>query len=83
VYHLNLGGAFVRFSDAPPEEATWLLKIKLPAEGPITVKAETLYHDAGGIAVRFVDVDETSAIRLMRTVAALTPTPAQSHASAL
>lgn len=72
IYDLNLGGGFVNFGEERPTGATLRLKIDLPREGPITVNAEALYGDASGVAVRFVDLDGDSAMRLARTIDALT-----------
>ncbi len=72
IYDLNIGGGFVKFGEERPTSATLRLKIDLPREGPITVNAETLYRDASGVAVRFVDLDRDSAARLARTIDALT-----------
>ena len=72
IYDLNLGGGFVNFGDDRPTGATLRLKIDLPREGPITVNAEALYRYASGVAVRFVDLDQDSLIRLARTIDALT-----------
>jgi len=72
IYDLNLGGGFVNFGDEQPTGATLTLKIDLLREGPITVNAETVYRDASGVAVRFVDVDRDTAARLTRTIDALT-----------
>ena len=72
IYDLNLGGGFVRFGDEQPTGATLTLKIDLPREGPITVNAETVYRDASGVAVRFVDLDRDTTARLTRTIDALT-----------
>ena len=68
IYNLNLGGGLVNFTEELPESSTLVLTIKLPHEGPITVNAETLYRDEGGLAVRFVDLDADTAARLVRTV---------------
>ena len=70
VYDLNLGGGFVNFTDEQPEDSTFMLRIKLPEEGPITVKAETVHRHASGVGVRFVDVDVPTCLRLVRTVEA-------------
>jgi hypothetical protein len=72
IYDLNLGGGFVDFGEDRPSGATLRLKIDLPREGPITVNAETVYRNASGVAVRFVDLDRDSASRLARTIDALT-----------
>ena len=70
VYDLNLGGGFVKFTDEQPDDATFMLRIKLPEEGPITVKAETVHRLPAGVGVRFVDVDVNTSLRLIRTVEA-------------
>lgn len=71
VYDLNVGGGFVNFADQQPHTATFVLTINLPQEGAITVHAETVYRQASGVAVRFVDVDADTTARLTRTVVAL------------
>jgi hypothetical protein len=68
IFNLNVGGGFVNFSDEQPAGATFVLTIDLQQEGRITVKAETVYRDASGIAVRFVDVDADGSERLARAV---------------
>ena len=75
IYDLNLGGGFIDFGLDQPKGATHRLRIDLPREGPITVNAETVYRDAAGVAVRFVDLDRDSALRLARTIDALTERP--------
>jgi len=72
IYDLNLGGGFVNFGEDRPAGATLRLRIDLPREGPITVNAEAVYRDTSGVAVRFVDLDRDSAMRLSRTIDALT-----------
>jgi len=72
IYDLNLGGGFVNFGGEQPTGATLTLKIDLPREGPITVHAETVYRDASGVAVRFVDLDRDTTARLTRTIESLT-----------
>lgn len=71
IYDLNLGGGFVNFADEQPSGATLVLRIMLPTEGGITVHAEAVYRHQFGVAVRFVDVDDDTAGRLIRTVDAL------------
>jgi len=72
IYDLNLGGGFVHFGDDQPTGATLRLKIDLPREGPIIVDAEAVYCDTSGVAVRFVDLDRDTTVRLARTIDALT-----------
>ena len=81
VYDLNLGGGFVNFGDEQPKDWTLLLKIDLPQEGSVTVKAETVYRHQFGLAVRFVDMDADTAARLIRTVDACTAQQAASQAA--
>jgi hypothetical protein len=68
IFNLNVGGGFVNFSDQQPSGATFVLTIDLQQEGRITVKAETVYRDPSGIAVRFVDVDTDGSACLARAV---------------
>ena len=68
IFNLNLGGGFVNFADEQPAGKTLVLTIDLYQEGRITVKAETVYRDAKGIAVRFVDVDTDGSARIARAV---------------
>ena len=68
IFNLNVGGGFVHFSDEQPTGAKFVLTIDLQQEGRITVKAETVYRDPSGIAVRFVDVDADASDRLGRAV---------------
>ena len=75
IYDLNLGGGFVSFADEQPQGATLVLRIVLPHEGGITVHAEAVYRHQFGVAVRFVDIDDDTAGRLVRTVDALQERP--------
>jgi hypothetical protein len=68
IFNLNVGGGFVNFSEEQPASKTFVLTIDLQHEGRITVKADTVYRDASGIAVRFVDVDADGSDRLGRAV---------------
>lgn len=70
IYDLNYGGGFINFLDDQPDASRLLITIQLP-EGPIVVNAETVYRHPSGVAVRFVDVDADSGIRLARTVQTL------------
>ena len=75
VYDLNLGGGFVNFGDEPPSDVDFMFRVALPEEGMITVRAETVYRDERGVAVRFVDLDADTASRLARTIDSLGPPP--------
>ena len=68
IFNLNVGGGFVNFTDEQPAGATFVLTIDLQMEGRVTVKAETVYRDPSGIAVRFVDLDADGNARLGRAV---------------
>ena len=72
IYDLNLGGGFVNFGGEQPTGATLTLKIDLPREGPVTVNAETVYRVTTGVAVRFVNLDRDTTLRITRTIDALT-----------
>lgn len=75
VYNLNLGGGLVSFGDEQPTAVDFILKVVLPEEGVITVRAETVYRHETGVAVRFVDMDRDTRERLGRTVDALIEQP--------
>ena len=68
VCDLSEGGCFVSSVNAPPAPGrNLLLKIKLPHEGSICLKAESLYAKPGfGFAVTFVDVPNDASDRLRR-----------------
>lgn len=68
VFNLNVGGGYVTFTDEQPAAAAFVLTIDLQQQGRITAKAETVYRDASGIAVRFVGLDADSSDRLARAV---------------
>jgi hypothetical protein len=68
VYDLNLGGGFINFGGEQPTAVAFLLIVALPHEGLITVRAETVYRHESGVAVRFVDMDADTKLRLARTV---------------
>jgi len=71
IYDLNLGGGFVNFGETRITGATLRLRIDLPREGPIMVDAEAVYRVPSGVAVRFVGLDRDSAMRLSRTIDAM------------
>ena len=67
IYDLSEGGCFITSFHETEKGRTFTLKIDLPYEGTITVKAETLYGKPGfGFAVRFTDVTEDARVRLAR-----------------
>jgi hypothetical protein len=68
IFNLNVGGGFVTFTEEQPAGATLVLTIDLQQDGRITAKAETVYRDPSGIAVRFVNLDADSSDRVARAV---------------
>ena len=75
VYDLNLGGGFVNFGGEEPADVDFVLRVALPHEGVITVRAETVYRHESGVAVRFVDMDPDTTARLARTITTLIQHP--------
>jgi hypothetical protein len=71
LFDLSCGGAFVNSLYEQHQGVTLVLRIDLPYEGWITVKARTLYSRVGGFAVRFIDVAPEAAARLERALRAL------------
>lgn len=72
IYDLSQGGCFVNAMHQQRTETRMVLKIDLPAEGTISVKAEMVYvRPEFGFAVRFVEVDAETDARLKRTIDAL------------
>jgi hypothetical protein len=72
LYDLSRGGCFINAMHQQQAGIKVLLKIDLPIEGWITVKAETLYlRDEFGFAVRFVEMSEEAAERLERALQTL------------
>jgi hypothetical protein len=73
IYDLSLGGCFVNSLHEQQEGTPIVLKIDLPQERWITVKAETLYRRPGfGFAVGFVDIDDETGACLERAIRAIT-----------
>lgn len=68
VFNLNVGGGFVTFADQQPTAASFVLSIDLQRQGRITARAETVYRDPSGVAVRFVGLDADSSERLAHAV---------------
>jgi hypothetical protein len=67
IYDLSEGGCFITSFHETEKGRQFTLKIDLPFEGWITVKAETLYGKPGyGFAVRFTQVAEEARTRLDR-----------------
>ena len=69
IYDLSEGGCFVNAMHEQQPGIEVVLKIELPREGWITVKAETLYRKPDfGFAVRFVGMTDQTTERLQRAV---------------
>jgi hypothetical protein len=72
LFDLSLGGCFINSLHEQKIGIKLVLKIELPGEGWITVKAETLYRrDEFGFAVRFIDMSKDASVRLERALCAL------------
>jgi hypothetical protein len=72
LFDLSRGGCFVNSLHEQRLGVTLVLKIDLPYEGWITVRAETLYHRGEcGYAVRFIDMSEEAFERLQRALQAV------------
>jgi hypothetical protein len=72
IFDISIGGCFVNsvHHQAPGREVT--LRIELPSEEPISVKAVTLDQRSElGYAVRFVAIEPADAPRLERALARL------------
>jgi len=77
IVNLGLGGCFVNSTHEQKDRSRLVLKINLPQEGVVTLNAETVYRRPSvGFALRFVDVNAETSARLIRTVEALTLSPA-------
>ncbi len=72
LYDLSRGGCFINSMHQQQPGVVLLLKIDLPYEGWISVKAESLAgRGEFGFAVRFVEMTDDAAARLERAVAKL------------
>jgi hypothetical protein len=76
IYDISLGGCFVNAMHDQKPGVQVLLRIQLPGDECVEVKAETLYtRPDAGFAVRFIDVDPEVVTRLERALArTLSPT---------
>jgi hypothetical protein len=69
IYDISMGGCFVHALHEQERGVVVKLKIHLPGEGWIDLKAETLYRRPGfGFAVRFIDMSEGTRARLARAL---------------
>ena len=72
IYDISLGGCFVHAMHEQDPGVVVMLKIHLPGEQWVEVKAETLYRRPGfGFAVKFIDVPDETRARLVRALAVL------------
>ena len=72
LFDLSRGGCFINSLHEQQLGITLALKIDLPHEGWITVKAETLYRRGEfGFAVRFIEMSEAESVHLDRALQAL------------
>lgn len=75
IFDLSIGGCFVNATHMQEPGRTMTLKIDLPQEGWIRVKALTLALKRGlGFAVQFVEISDVDARRLDRTIRRLIET---------
>src|SRR4030081_1529634 len=72
IFDLSRGGCFINSMHEQQVGIVFPLKIDLPREGWITVKAQTLYRRADfGFAVQFIEVAPDAAERLDRALRAI------------
>ena len=65
IYDISMGGCFVNAMHEQERGVIVTLKVQMPSEGWIELKARTLYRRPGfGFAVRFVDMDRETRSRL-------------------
>ena len=64
IFDLSLGGCFVNSLHDQPEGVVFKLKIDLPHEGWIALKAQTVGRREDGFAVRFIDMNDATRKRL-------------------
>ena len=71
-HDLSLGGCLIESYHEVPVGIRIHLEIDLPEEGPVALQAETLYlRENYGFAVKFVDMDEQTRVKLARVVVQL------------
>jgi len=68
IFNLNVGGGFVTFADEPPADTTFVMSIDLAEEGQVTILVETVYRDASGVAVRFLQLDAEASNQITQAV---------------
>jgi hypothetical protein len=76
LFDLSLGGCFINSLHEQKLGIMLVLKIELPGEGWITLKAKTLYRRGEfGFAVKFIEMSEDASLRLERALDALQAAP--------
>ena len=68
IFKLNVGGGFVTFAEEPPADTTFVMSIDLAEDGQVTVLVEAVYHDASGVAVRFLELNAEASNRISNAV---------------
>lgn len=72
IYDISLGGCFVHAMHEQERGVVVMLKIQMPDQGWLELKAETLYRRPGfGFGVRFIDLPPETQARLARALEAL------------
>jgi len=72
IYDLSCGGCFINSLHEQGQGVSFTLKIELPYEGWIRLRAESIYHRPDyGFAVRFTQMSDDVAQRLERAIDAL------------
>jgi hypothetical protein len=72
IYDISLGGCFVHAMHEQERGVVVMLKIQLPDQGWVELKAETLYRRPGfGFGVQFIDTPPETQARLARALQAL------------
>lgn len=72
IYDLSRGGCFINSLHDQGPGISFILKIDLPYEGWVRMRAETLYRRPDfGFAVRFVEMTDETAHRLERALDAM------------
>jgi hypothetical protein len=72
IFDISLGGCFVHAMHEQERGVVVMLKVQLPNEDWIELKAETLYRRPGfGFGVKFIDMDPETHARLARALSAL------------
>jgi len=69
IYDISLGGCFVHAMHEQERGVVVMLRIQLPDEGWLELKAETVYRRPGfGFGVRFIDMPPETHARLGRAL---------------